>query len=89
MPLGRRRDELIDAEDDADDIEIAAEEAEETALEADEAAGRCADRQMPADCRIHARERLAEMRERKLFTSDSRSTSSCSCARPASSRSAW
>jgi uncharacterized protein YbjQ (UPF0145 family) len=39
MPLGRRRDALIDAEDDADEIEIAAEEAEEAALEADEAAG--------------------------------------------------
>jgi uncharacterized protein YbjQ (UPF0145 family) len=38
IPLGRRRDALIDAEDDADDIEIAAEEAEEMALEADEAA---------------------------------------------------
>ena len=36
MPLGRRDDALIDAEDDADDIEIAAEEAEEAALEADE-----------------------------------------------------
>jgi hypothetical protein len=38
IPLGRRKDNLIDAEDDADDIEIAAEEAEEAALEADEAA---------------------------------------------------
>jgi uncharacterized protein YbjQ (UPF0145 family) len=38
IPLGRRRDALIDAEDDADDVEIAAEEAEEMALEADEAA---------------------------------------------------
>jgi uncharacterized protein YbjQ (UPF0145 family) len=37
IPLGRRKDNLIDAEDDADDIEIAAEEAEEMALEADEA----------------------------------------------------
>src|SRR5262249_34831723 len=39
IPLGRRKDALIDAEDDADDIEIAAEEAEEAALEADEASG--------------------------------------------------
>jgi len=39
MPLGRRKDALIDAEDDADDVEIAAEEATEAALEADEAAG--------------------------------------------------
>ena len=39
IPLGRRKDALIDAEDDADDIEVAAEEAEEAALEADEAAG--------------------------------------------------
>lgn len=38
MPLGRRDDAMIDAEDDADDIEVAAEEAEEAALEADEAA---------------------------------------------------
>ncbi len=38
-PVGRRRDALIDAEDDADDIEIAAEEAQEAALEADEARG--------------------------------------------------
>jgi uncharacterized protein YbjQ (UPF0145 family) len=38
MPLGRRRDALIEAEDDANDIEIAAEEAQEAALEADEAA---------------------------------------------------
>jgi hypothetical protein len=38
IPLGRRRDALIDAEDDADDVEIAAEEAQEMALEADEAA---------------------------------------------------
>jgi uncharacterized protein YbjQ (UPF0145 family) len=37
MPLGRREDALIDAEDDASDVEIAAEEAEEMALEADEA----------------------------------------------------
>ena len=36
IPLGRRRDALIDADDDADDVEIAAEEAEEAALEADE-----------------------------------------------------
>lgn len=39
MPVGRRKDALIDAEDDADDVEIAAEEAEEAALELDEAAG--------------------------------------------------
>ncbi len=39
IPLGRRKDALIDAEDDADDVEIAAEEAEEAALEADEARG--------------------------------------------------
>jgi hypothetical protein len=39
IPLGRRRDALIDAEDDGDDVKIAAEEAEELALEADEAAG--------------------------------------------------
>jgi uncharacterized protein YbjQ (UPF0145 family) len=39
MPLGRRNDALIDAEDDADDIEIAAEEAEEAALERDEDGG--------------------------------------------------
>ena len=38
MPLGRRRDLLIDAEDDTDDVRIAAEEASEAALEADEAA---------------------------------------------------
>jgi len=38
IPLGRRDDALIDAEDDADDVEIAAEEAEEAALEADEVA---------------------------------------------------
>lgn len=37
MPLGRRNGALIDAEDDADDIEIAAEEAEEAGLESDEA----------------------------------------------------
>jgi uncharacterized protein YbjQ (UPF0145 family) len=36
IPLGRRKDALIDAEDDEDDIEVAAEEAEEAALEADE-----------------------------------------------------
>ncbi len=36
IPLGRRKDAVVDAEDDADDIEIAAEEA---ALEADEASG--------------------------------------------------
>jgi len=39
MPIGRRKDALIDAEDDADDVEIAAEEAEEAALELDEARG--------------------------------------------------
>ena len=37
IPLGRRNDALIEAEDDEDDIEVAAEEAEEAALEADEA----------------------------------------------------
>jgi uncharacterized protein YbjQ (UPF0145 family) len=37
MPLGRRRAATVEAEDDADDIEIAAEEAEEAALAADEA----------------------------------------------------
>ena len=36
IPLGRRKDALIDAEDDEDDIEVAAEEAEEAALEMDE-----------------------------------------------------
>ncbi len=36
IPLGRRKDALIDAEDDADDVEVAAEEAEEAALEMDE-----------------------------------------------------
>ena len=36
MPLGRRRANEIDNEDDKDDIEIAAEEAEEAALEMDE-----------------------------------------------------
>jgi uncharacterized protein YbjQ (UPF0145 family) len=36
IPLGRRKDALIEAEDDKDDIEVAAEEAEEAALEADE-----------------------------------------------------
>ena len=39
MPLGRRRDELLGADDDQSDVEIAAEEAEEAALEADEEAG--------------------------------------------------
>lgn len=39
MPLGRRHDDVIDAEDDESDIEIAAEEAEEMALERDEDAG--------------------------------------------------
>ncbi len=37
MPLGRRRAADIEADDDADDIQVAAEEAEEAALEADEA----------------------------------------------------
>lgn len=36
MPLGRRKDELIRAEDDENEVERAAEEAEEAALEADE-----------------------------------------------------
>ena len=35
-PLGRRRDEVIDGGDDAEEIERAAEDAEEAALEADE-----------------------------------------------------
>jgi uncharacterized protein YbjQ (UPF0145 family) len=35
-PLGRRRDEVIDGGDDADEIERAAEDAEEAALEAEE-----------------------------------------------------
>ncbi len=39
MPLGRREDARIDAEDDENDVEVAAEEAEEAALEADELAG--------------------------------------------------
>ncbi len=39
MPLGRRKDLVIDGEDDGRDVEIAAEEASEAALEADEAAG--------------------------------------------------
>ena len=39
MPVGRRNDALIDAQDDADDVKVAAEEAEEAALEADEATG--------------------------------------------------
>lgn len=39
IPLGRRNDAVIDAEDDEDDVEVAAEEAEEMALEADEARG--------------------------------------------------
>ena len=38
IPLGRRKDALIEAEDDKDDIEVAAEEAEEAALQADEGA---------------------------------------------------
>jgi uncharacterized protein YbjQ (UPF0145 family) len=37
IPLGRRNDALIEAEDDEDDIEVAAEEAVEAALEIDEA----------------------------------------------------
>jgi uncharacterized protein YbjQ (UPF0145 family) len=37
LPLGRRKDALIDAEDDADDVKVAAEDAQEAALEADEA----------------------------------------------------
>jgi uncharacterized protein YbjQ (UPF0145 family) len=39
IPLGRRHDALIDAEDDSDDVKVAAEEAEELALEADEDGG--------------------------------------------------
>lgn len=39
IPLGRRKDALIEAENDEDDIEIAAEEAVEAALELDEATG--------------------------------------------------
>jgi uncharacterized protein YbjQ (UPF0145 family) len=39
MPIGRRRDAQIEAEDDTDDVKVAAEEAEEAALEADEAKG--------------------------------------------------
>jgi len=39
MPLGRRSETEISAEDDKDDIEVAAEEAEEAALERDEASG--------------------------------------------------
>ncbi|HEY4057920.1 MAG TPA: heavy metal-binding domain-containing protein [Kofleriaceae bacterium] len=39
IPLGRRKDALVEAETDEDDIEIAAEEAEEAALEMDEATG--------------------------------------------------
>lgn len=38
MPLGRRKDAMIDAESDEDDVKVAAEEAQEAALEADEAA---------------------------------------------------
>jgi len=37
IPLGHRKDALIEAEDDEDDIEVAAEEAVEAALELDEA----------------------------------------------------
>ena len=36
LPLGRRRHDDLEAEDDADDVEIAAEEAQEAALEMDE-----------------------------------------------------
>ncbi len=36
MPIGRRRDDVIEGEDDSRDVEIAAEEAEEAALEADD-----------------------------------------------------
>jgi len=39
LPVGHRRDALIEAEDDTDDVKLAAEEAEEAALEADEAKG--------------------------------------------------
>jgi uncharacterized protein YbjQ (UPF0145 family) len=39
MPLGKQREELIGAEDDADEVARAAKEAEEMALEADEAGG--------------------------------------------------
>lgn len=39
LPIGRRSDALIEAEDDTDDVKLAAEEAEEAALEADEAKG--------------------------------------------------
>jgi uncharacterized protein YbjQ (UPF0145 family) len=35
MPLGRRKDEIVEGEDDSRDVEIAAEEAEEAALEAE------------------------------------------------------
>jgi len=36
MPLGRRKDRILDTEDDADEVKRAAEEAEEAALERDE-----------------------------------------------------
>lgn len=39
MPLGRRKDALIDAGDDADEVAQAAKDAEEAALEADEGRG--------------------------------------------------
>jgi hypothetical protein len=39
MPLGKQKEELIGAEDDADEVARAAREAEEMALEADEAGG--------------------------------------------------
>ena len=38
MPLGRRRDALLEGDDDQSDVEIAAEEAEEGALAADDGA---------------------------------------------------
>jgi uncharacterized protein YbjQ (UPF0145 family) len=39
MPLGRRKDDLIDVEDDENEVARAAKEAEEAALEADESGG--------------------------------------------------
>ena len=39
LPVGKRKDALIEAEDDTDEVKQAAEEAEEAALEADEAKG--------------------------------------------------
>jgi hypothetical protein len=38
LPLGRRRDSLMEGDDDSEDIRVAAEEAEEIAVVADEAA---------------------------------------------------